>query len=130
MKIPERDLSKSAEQQGLFRKFIVQRVDGSDQPGGKHYGCRYFVLDLDHDPHAAAAMRAYAQECATTHPKLSADLMREFGSKPAPQVADNYVPFNADAKCNPFVTQCPRCNNPHNACDSPSVTQAAPGEQS
>jgi hypothetical protein len=28
-----------------------------------------------------------------------------------------YVPFNPTAKCSPTLTQCPRCNNPHNACD-------------
>lgn len=34
---------------GLYGKFAVQRMDGSDQPGGKHHGCEYFVLDLSHD---------------------------------------------------------------------------------
>lgn len=28
-----------------------------------------------------------------------------------------YKRFNPDAPCSPFLTQCPRCNNPHNACD-------------
>lgn len=27
------------------------------------------------------------------------------------------VAFNPAAKCSPTATQCPRCNNPHNACD-------------
>lgn len=79
---PERDPNIPAEQQGLFRKFIVHRVDGSDAPGGKHYGCRYFVLDLNHDKHAPAAMRAYAADCAATHPKLALDLFAEFGAAP------------------------------------------------
>ena len=78
---PERDMTKTAEQQGIFRKFEVSRVDGSDQAGGKHHGCRYFVLDLDHDQHAPAAMRAYAVACASTHPDLSADIEREFGAE-------------------------------------------------
>lgn len=81
--LPERDQSKLAEQQGMFRKFDVRRVDGSDQPGGKHHGCRYFVLDLDHDEHAAAAMRAYAAACAGTHPQLAADLQKAFPAAPA-----------------------------------------------
>ena len=72
---PERDTSKTAEQQGMFRKFDVRRVDGSDAPGGKHHGCRYFVLDLDHDVHAQAAMTAYGISCAETHPELSADIL-------------------------------------------------------
>lgn len=78
--LQERDLSKPAEQQGLFRKFEVRRVDGSDQPGGKHHGCRYFVLDMEHDQHAPAAIRAYAESVSKSHPQLAADLMAEFGS--------------------------------------------------
>lgn len=76
---PERDQSKPAEQQGVFRKFDVRRVDGSDAPGGKHHGCRYFVLDMGHDQHAAPALSAYAASCAATHPALSAELAAEFG---------------------------------------------------
>lgn len=79
--LPERDESKPAESQGLFRKFEVRRVDGSDKPGGKHHGCRYFVLDLDHDQHADAAMAAYAQACKNTHPALSAELEAQYPSE-------------------------------------------------
>lgn len=90
---PERDQSKPAEQQGIFRKFIVTRVDGSDQPGGKHHGCRYFVLDMDHDAHAPAALRTYADSCAETHPQLAADLRAEFGSAAQPAPArDDVLP--------------------------------------
>jgi hypothetical protein len=28
-----------------------------------------------------------------------------------------HVPFNEAAECSPYLTQCPRCNNPSNACD-------------
>jgi len=76
---PERDNSKPAEQQGVFRKFNVQRTDGSDQPGGKHHGCEYFVLDVAHDQHAKQALEAYAVACATTHPQLSADMQERYG---------------------------------------------------
>ena len=76
---PERDNSKPAEQQGVFRKFNVQRTDGSDQPGGKHHGCEYFVLDVAHDQHAKPALEAYAVACATTHPQLSADMRERYG---------------------------------------------------
>src|ERR1035437_378452 len=78
---PERDLNKPTEQQGIFHKFEVKRVDGSDKFGGKHYNCGYFVLDIKHDKYAPAALRAYAMECAETHPKLSEELL----SKLAPQ---------------------------------------------
>lgn len=77
---PECDPNKPAEQQGLFRKFDVKRVDGSDAPGGKHEGCRYFVLDMDHDKHAPAALLAYAADCASTYPELAADLRTEFAA--------------------------------------------------
>ena len=76
--LPERDTTKPAEQQGMFRKFEVRRVDGSDEPGGKHHGCRYFVLDLDHDPHAAAAMASYGEACKETRPALSAEISAEY----------------------------------------------------
>ena len=83
--LPERDASLPAERQGLFRKFAVGRVDGSDKPGGKHYGCTYFVLDVDHDPCARPALAAYAAACESTHPTLAADLRTKWGVVPAPQ---------------------------------------------
>lgn len=91
--LPERDPSKPAEAQGLFNKFDVRRVDGSDQPGGKHDGCEYFVLDLTHDAHAPAAMRAYAEACASTHPQLANDLRERFGS--APETGDLHIGISA-----------------------------------
>ncbi len=85
--LPERDASLPAERQGLFRKFVVGRVDGSDKPGGKHHGCTYFVLDVDHDPCARLALAAYAAACESTHPTLAADLRTKWGVVPAPQPA-------------------------------------------
>ncbi len=60
---------------GLYRKFEVRRTDGSSRAGGKHERCRYFVLDLDHDQFAPAAMRAYAERCAEQFPKLADDIL-------------------------------------------------------
>ena len=88
--LPERDTSKPAEQQGLFRKFDVCRTDGSDAPGGKHHGCRYFVLDVDHDAFAAAALGAYAAACEATHAELARDLREKWGASPA-ALTDGYV---------------------------------------
>jgi hypothetical protein len=79
---PDRDPDRPAEQQGLFRKFDVRRTDGSDAPGGKHHGCRQFVIDLDHDENAGPAMRAYAKACAAKHPQLAVDLLAEFALPP------------------------------------------------
>lgn len=59
---------------GLYEKYKVERTDGSSAPGGKHSGCPYFVLDLEHDKHARAALRAYADSCAKQYPELAEDL--------------------------------------------------------
>lgn len=59
---------------GLYAKFNVHRADGRDAPGGDRHGAQYFVLDITHDPHAAAAVRAYADECEEAYPALAADL--------------------------------------------------------
>jgi hypothetical protein len=78
---------------GLYGKFRVERTDGKSAPGEKHEGCRYFVLDLDHDPFALPALRAYERACAARYPALSQDLTLEIarmamdfgGDPPAPQ---------------------------------------------
>jgi hypothetical protein len=67
---------------GLYNKFYVEREDGSSEPGGKHAGCDYFVLDLDHDPFAAPALRAYADACETEYPLLARDLRTKLGESP------------------------------------------------
>lgn len=59
---------------GLYQRYFVARVDGSSVPGGKHHGCYYFVLDIDHDPHAAAGLRGYADSCEKDYPQLARDL--------------------------------------------------------
>jgi len=59
---------------GLYEKFKVWRTDGTSATGAKHDGCQYFVLDVTHDPHALAALRAYAASCETFYPKLASDL--------------------------------------------------------
>jgi hypothetical protein len=61
--------------QGLAQKYVVTRVDGRDVKGQKHHGCFYFVLDLDHDPHARHAVIAYATHCREEYPQLANDLM-------------------------------------------------------
>jgi hypothetical protein len=57
----------------MYDKFIVQRIDCTDLPGGKHEGCEYFVLDMTHDPHAIPALRAYAMSCQEDGYGLLAD---------------------------------------------------------
>ncbi len=67
---------------GLYRKYKVSRTDGSSKPGEKHDGCEYFVLDLEHDKHAKAALKAYAKSCAREFPALAKDLLEMM--KPTP----------------------------------------------
>lgn len=59
---------------GLYGKYKVERNDGSSAPGGKHEKCEYFVLDLEHDKFAKAALRAYAKACGKKYPALALDL--------------------------------------------------------
>lgn len=61
---------------GIYRKFEITRTDGSSGPGGKHQNCAYFVLDLEHDEFAIAALRAYAKACRKSHPLLADDIDR------------------------------------------------------
>ena len=72
--LPERD-ERPAEQQGMFRKFMVQRADGEDKKvTDRHFNCEYFVLDITHDPAALPALRAYADAIQETHPYLARDI--------------------------------------------------------
>ena len=61
----------SDEKKGLYRKYRVERVDGSK----RHEHCAYFVLDLTHDKYADAALEAYANACAAECPVLAQELM-------------------------------------------------------
>lgn len=70
----ESPVAATTEPAGLYRKFVVERADGSSMPGCKHEHCSYFVLDLQHDRYAAVALRAYYQACSKTLPELSVDL--------------------------------------------------------
>ena len=64
------------EKRGLYQKYKIERSDGTSGPGGKHEYCPYFVLDLEHDKHAKAAIRAYAESCAKEFPELAKDLKK------------------------------------------------------
>jgi hypothetical protein len=59
---------------GVYQKFIVTRTDGKSEKGQKHDDCAYFVLDLNHDVHARAAIDAYAHSCKDEYPELAKDL--------------------------------------------------------
>ncbi len=59
---------------GLYDKFIIERADGTHEHGRKHFGCQYFVLDIDHDPHVVPALKAYAKSCRGEYPLLADDV--------------------------------------------------------
>jgi hypothetical protein len=54
------------------------------RPPAKHAGCRYYVLDLDHDAFAGPALLAYADACEAEFPALAADL-RRLAPAPSPR---------------------------------------------
>ncbi len=59
---------------GLYNKFQnIERTDGRSEPGEKHHGCEYFVLDL------IPAIQAYANSCRADYPKLAVDILRRAG---------------------------------------------------
>lgn len=60
-------------ERGLYGKFHITRTDGKSEPGEKHHGCDYFVLDITHDPHAIPALRAYAASARKDGYDLLAD---------------------------------------------------------
>lgn len=69
--------AETDKERGLYRKYKVERLDGSSEPGRKHEKCDYFVLDLTHDPFATPALAAYATACEEEYPELAADLRRK-----------------------------------------------------
>ena len=72
---------------GLYGKFDVSRTDGSSEPGGKHEGCDYFVLDITHDTHAIPTLCANAASAREDGYGLLADdlefkIDKALGEKP------------------------------------------------
>ena len=107
---------------GLYNKFIVTRMDGRSDFGKKHHGCEYFVLDLDHDSHAPAAIRAYAESCREEYPLLSADLFAKFPTPASPLLPglERAVPVCA---CGDSFTSESLCIN----CVGPLLEDPIPG---
>jgi hypothetical protein len=75
-------VKRTAPNEGVHRKFKVTRTDGSSRKGKKHAECSYFVLDLEHDPFAIPALKAYAKACKKTHPALAEDLEEILATRP------------------------------------------------
>lgn len=73
-------------------KFIVTRSDGSSLPSGKHAHCEHFVLDLNHDQDARAALREYIHQIRHTKPRLAADLITRL-RRVIPNPAESGEPY-------------------------------------
>ena len=56
---------------GLYKKHIVTRADGSPTDPD----AQYFVLRIDTDPHARAALRTYVALVREDNPVLAVDLL-------------------------------------------------------
>jgi hypothetical protein len=83
---------------GLYRKYEIRRTDGGSEPGGKHEHCPYFVLDLEHDRYALAALRAYADACEQEMPALADDLRSIISAVPASDQAREIMDDNETAR--------------------------------
>ncbi|NIE83761.1 MULTISPECIES: hypothetical protein [unclassified Burkholderia] len=60
------------------RRYEARVAAGSNTPATAIRETEFFVLDLTSDPHAPAAMIAYARACASTRPELAADMLKRF----------------------------------------------------
>jgi hypothetical protein len=92
---------------GVFNKFNVSRVDGTDCDGGKHESCSYFVLDIEHDKFAKAALRAYADACQPELPILAADMRTIYGlttTQPSMPASGEFGAFQA--RVSQWMGQC------------------------
>lgn len=69
MELPDKDETKTNQEQGLYGKYRVERVDGKERGP-------YFVLDIVHDPIARHAFQYYADEAEDKYPQLAADMRR------------------------------------------------------
>lgn len=90
---------------GIYGKYHVSRVDGSDTAGGKHCNCDLFVLDLNHDPHARRAAIAYADSAqAGGYHSLAKDLRELVGRH---REGDSSIPLDGVMRpgdCAEFLT--------------------------
>ncbi len=91
-------------ERGLYRKYIIERVDGSSAPGRKHHDCDCFVLDLTHDPFAIPAIKAYIEACRAEYPLLAADLEKRI-AKPRCQQCGG----KGGWETGPHSGNCPAC---------------------
>ena len=71
--LPPVDPAKPMQEQGLVNKYTVTKNHGPSDPKAE-----YFVLRMDKDPHAKAAIAAYALSCKAEFPALAEDLVNRY----------------------------------------------------
>jgi hypothetical protein len=70
----------------LFNKYVVSKADGSPVDPS----ARYFVLRYDTDPHAWAALRAYAVSVAGDDPELGQALLTALAEHEDDELAEKH----------------------------------------
>lgn len=76
------------QERGLYQKYEVRRLNDLE---GKHAGCYFFVLDIRHDIHACAALRAYIESCREEYPVLATDLEAILRAQVFERVNDRFL---------------------------------------
>lgn len=86
-------MPKDDTQRGLYAKYTVIKNSAPDADFSA------FVLNLDTDPFAVEALRAYAKACAEQYPLLAADLERvatacqvQFAERAIEEMQDDSTP--------------------------------------
>jgi hypothetical protein len=63
-------------ERGLYPKYELHRIN-EDRSHRFHVFTPFFVLRYDTDPHARAALVAYAESCRNEYPQLADELLGE-----------------------------------------------------
>ncbi|WP_186137379.1 hypothetical protein [Burkholderia gladioli] len=74
------------------RRYEARVADGSATPATSIRKTEFFVLDLTNDPHAPAAMVAYARACAAMRPQLAVDMLARFDAGDTAEAAATAEP--------------------------------------
>jgi hypothetical protein len=80
--IPEDSERLTKREMGIYDKYFVMRGDLQDMRGGRHFGCKHFVIDISHDPFAKETLLRYAELCEKEYPNLARDLRAMFPDAP------------------------------------------------
>ncbi|GAA2418379.1 hypothetical protein [Mycolicibacterium llatzerense] len=109
-------------ERGLYRKYELYRVKEDDSGNVReHYQVTdpFFVLRYTTDPHAAVALKAYADSCEHDYPQLAAELREVLRGRPECECDEPACMFcdihgetgnrdgEDDCRCNTVDGNCP-----------------------